>query len=78
MITHIGFSSPLSIGVPGEVKGYFELHKTYGKTPWKSLVEPSIKICEDGFTLSKHMSDFIGKRIKVKDSPLWWVLQLSN
>lgn len=63
------FDSTLTIAVPGEVKGYWELHKKYGSMSWKALVEPSIKICEDGFQLSKHMSDFIVPRIR-KDSPL--------
>lgn len=53
----------LSIGVPGELKGYWELHKEHGKLPWKTLVEPTIKICEEGFNLSKHMSDFIEERL---------------
>lgn len=68
----IFLDSPLSIGVPGEVKGYWELKRKYGTDmPWKALIEPSIEICENGFKLSKHMSDFIEKRIKIKDSPLW-------
>lgn len=50
---------PLSIGVPGEVKGYWELHKKYGSLTWKELIEPSIKICEEGFIMSKHMYDTI-------------------
>ncbi|XP_031630492.1 glutathione hydrolase 1 proenzyme-like [Contarinia nasturtii] len=48
--------SPLSIGVPGEVKGYWELHKKFGSMPWKSLIKPAIKVCEDGFKVSKHMA----------------------
>lgn len=62
-------NGPRVIGVPGEVKGYWELHKKFGSRPWDTLVKPSIKICRDGFQLSKHMSDFIVERI-VKDSPL--------
>lgn len=54
---------PLSIGVPGEIKGYWELHKKYGNLPWKDLIAPTIKICEDGITMSKHMSDAIGDRL---------------
>ncbi|XP_031635021.1 glutathione hydrolase 1 proenzyme-like [Contarinia nasturtii] len=49
----------LSIAVPGEVKGYSELYKRFGSLPWKSLVEPTIKICEDGFILTEHMFDSI-------------------
>lgn len=60
---------PLTIAVPGEVKGYWELHQKYGSLPWKSLVEPSIKVCENGFELSVHMSEYIVPRLVV-NSPL--------
>lgn len=52
-------SGPLSIAVPGEVNGYWELHQKYGKLNWKSLVEPSIKVCREKQQISKHMSDCI-------------------
>lgn len=58
---------PLTILVPGEVKGYWELHKKYGSMPWKSLVEPSIGVCENGFKMSKHMSEYTVSRL-AKDS----------
>lgn len=48
-----------TIAVPGEVKGYWELHQKYGKLPWKELVEPTIKLCEEGFTMSRHMYDSV-------------------
>lgn len=60
---------PLTIGVPGEVKGLWELHKRYASMPWKTLVEPTIKLCENGFRLTKHMSDFILPRL-LKDNHL--------
>lgn len=54
-----------TIGIPGEIKGYWELHKKYGSMEWKDLVEPTIKLCEEGFQLSQHMSDSIGYRLKL-------------
>lgn len=53
----------LAIGVPGEVSGLWELHKRFGSMPWKSLVEPTVKVCEDGIKLTKHMGDFIFPRL---------------
>lgn len=52
-------NGPLSIGVPGEVKGYWELHKKYGSISWKDIIEPSIKICDEGFLMSTHMYDSV-------------------
>lgn len=56
-------TGPLAIGVPGEVKGYWDLYKRFGSIPWKELVQPSIKICEEGFEMTKHMYDFIDPRL---------------
>lgn len=59
--------SAKSIGVPGEVAGYWYLHKKYGSKTWKELVEPSIKVCEEGFPLSKHMRDSLSYFPDVSD-----------
>lgn len=55
----ISISGPLSIATPGEVKGYWQLHKRFGSMPWKELIEPSIELCEEGFILTKHMADVL-------------------
>ncbi|XP_017094748.2 glutathione hydrolase 1 proenzyme isoform X2 [Drosophila bipectinata] len=46
---------PLSIAVPGEVMGYHEAHKHFGKLPWADLVAPSLELCEKGYHVSQHM-----------------------
>lgn len=60
---------PLAIGVPGEVRGYWDLHKKFGSISWKDLVQPSIKICEEGFEMTKHMYDNIDPKL-LKDTHL--------
>lgn len=60
---------PLSIGIPGEMKGYAEAHERFGKLPWRDLVAPAIKICEDGFAMSKHMEDSLRINPIIKKDP---------
>ncbi|XP_055587265.1 glutathione hydrolase 1 proenzyme-like [Uranotaenia lowii] len=51
----------LSVGVPGSVKGYWELHKRYGKLPWNKLIEPSIRLCVNGFNVTNHLGIWLKK-----------------
>lgn len=63
------FTGPLSIAIPGEVLGYWELHKRFSLMKWKDLIEPTIKLCENGFVLSKHMSDSFRMNTALRDIP---------
>jgi len=45
----VGNRAPL---VPPIVKGLYELHKKYGTRPWKELIEPAIKVAEEGFEVT--------------------------
>lgn len=67
MCNKLSFVGPLSIGVPGELKGYWEAHKKFGKLPWKSLIEPSIKLCENGYTINDHQYHSLSKNVRIKN-----------
>lgn len=43
----------LATGVPGTVRGLEEAHHRFGSMKWKELVEPSVRLAEDGFRLSQ-------------------------
>src|SRR5579859_42332 len=41
------------------LKGYEVLHKTYGRLPWRQVLEPAIELAESGFVLTRSLGDFI-------------------
>jgi gamma-glutamyltranspeptidase/glutathione hydrolase len=43
---------PLAAGVPGSPAGYHELHRRFGRLPWRRVVAPAIALARDGFALS--------------------------
>ena len=45
-LAHTGL---LSVGVPGTVAGLHLAHSKYGKLPWAKVVEPAVKLAEEGF-----------------------------
>lgn len=52
--------SGLTVAVPGEIKGYWELHQKYGKLPWKDLFQPTIEMCHRGIPISRHLVKTLG------------------
>jgi len=50
-------SGHLASGVPGTVAGLEESHKKYGKLPWAELVQPSIDLALNGFTLTEKEAE---------------------
>jgi gamma-glutamyltranspeptidase/glutathione hydrolase/leukotriene-C4 hydrolase len=44
----------LAVAVPGEIKGYFSAKQRYGNPniTWASLLNPSIKMAEEGIPVS--------------------------
>lgn len=59
----------LSIAVPTEVKGLWELHQKYGNLPWKKLIDPVIKLAVNGFTVPAYLGNvLIARESKIRNS----------
>lgn len=43
----------LSVGIPGTIKGFDLVLKTYGRLSWKEVIEPAIRLAEEGFALTE-------------------------
>lgn len=55
----------LASGVPGSVDGMVELHKKFGKLPWKKLLEPAIRIAKKGVVLTEREAAGLNNNVPV-------------
>jgi gamma-glutamyltranspeptidase/glutathione hydrolase len=46
-----------SVTVPGAVDGWFQMHKRFGKLPWKELFGAAIAFAEQGFPVHEGMNE---------------------
>jgi gamma-glutamyltranspeptidase/glutathione hydrolase len=49
----------LSVGVPGLVAMLEMAHKKYGKLPWATLLQPAIKLAEEGVPVTKKLANLL-------------------
>ncbi|XP_038619491.1 LOW QUALITY PROTEIN: glutathione hydrolase 5 proenzyme [Tachyglossus aculeatus] len=47
------------IGVPGELRGYQEAHRRYGRLPWSDLFQPTIQLLRGGLRMPRVLSQFL-------------------
>ena len=48
-----------AVGVPGTVAGFWKAHQRFGKLSWEELVNPAIKLADEGFLPAKILVDDI-------------------
>ena len=51
----------LSVGVPGTLKVFYELHKDYGTLKWKNVLAPVINLSKEGFFPPKRLLSALKK-----------------
>jgi gamma-glutamyltranspeptidase/glutathione hydrolase len=54
--TDLSRSGPLSAGVPGTVRGLWEMHRKFGRLPWKQCLAPAILLAKNSFVLPPYMA----------------------
>lgn len=53
-------------GVPGTVAGLHFVHEEYGRLSWAEVMAPAIKLAEEGFMVSRNLSEeIIGRRSRL-------------
>jgi gamma-glutamyltranspeptidase/glutathione hydrolase len=56
-------AGPLAAGVPGTVKGLALAHEKLGRRPWKTLVEPAVRLARDGFAISDTLARSLNSQL---------------
>ncbi|MEY4268811.1 MAG: hypothetical protein RLZZ58_27 [Pseudomonadota bacterium] len=51
----------LSVGVPGNIRLMERAHKRWGKLPWADLFQPAIALADDGFEVSRPLSEWMAR-----------------
>jgi gamma-glutamyltranspeptidase/glutathione hydrolase/leukotriene-C4 hydrolase len=52
-----------SIAVPGQLAGFHEAHKLFGRVPFNDLIQPTIDMARKGFPVTKHLADAVQEKI---------------
>jgi gamma-glutamyltranspeptidase/glutathione hydrolase len=69
-VSELSRNGPLAVAVPGLVAGLVEVQKKFGTLPLKEVMEPAIRLAEDGFPIYPQLSGAIAYRTKLLgDSP---------
>jgi gamma-glutamyltranspeptidase/glutathione hydrolase len=58
-----------SVGVPGTVKMLEQAHQQYGELPWRELLQPAIRLAEDGFEISPRLHGLLESDPALRDNP---------
>jgi len=63
-VTEASLIGALAAGVPGSVAGLFEMHHRFGRLPWRTLVEPAIRLARDGHVVDSTRAAVIRQNVE--------------
>lgn len=58
-----------SVGVPGMLRMFEQVHGEYGKLPWAELFEPAIALAERGFPVSPRLYALLRENTSFQNNP---------
>ncbi len=61
----VSLDGALAAATPGLVAGLFEIHRRFGKLPWRLLLEPAIALAEKGIPVYPRLAEVIAARKEV-------------
>jgi len=59
-----------SVGVPGTLRLLEAAHKRWGKLPWTQVLEPAMKLADEGFTVSPRLNGSLAQEEHLAKNPL--------
>jgi len=62
VIPRLSLDGHLAAGVPGTVDACVKAHQKYGKLPFAKLVEPAIKLAQEGFVCSQQQIKYLNEK----------------
>lgn len=54
-MTNLTTTGGLSVGIPGQIAGFWEAHQRGGRLPWRDLFQPSIDLCKKGVRVTSSL-----------------------
>ncbi|MEC3880198.1 gamma-glutamyltransferase [Parapedobacter sp. 10938] len=61
-IVDLSLRGQLASGVPGSVDGMVKAHDRYGELDWATLLQPAIRLAEQGFAITEMQADELNRR----------------
>ncbi len=59
-----------SVGVPGTVRLLDSAHKRWGKLPWERVIEPAVRLAEEGFSISPRLNGLLAQEKALPNDPV--------